>query len=80
MNRRLCSVWDWREGLYRYYATPTLLDLGEEPRPTTPLPPMRLPLGDPPESLLRELPGGSLYVGKGARAQGEIVVESRVRP
>lgn len=80
MNRRTASVWNWRDGLYDYYAVPTLLDAGEDPRPPPPMQPLRPPLGDPPERLLRVLPGGSLYIGSGVRALGEIMVLAAGRP
>lgn len=59
--------------LYHYYAAPTLLDRGEDPTPPEPRRRLRPPLGDPPEWLIRELPSGSLYLGRGRVAQGEIV-------
>jgi hypothetical protein len=74
MQRRICSVWSWPQRLYHYYAAPSVLDRGEDPKAPSSMQPLRRPLGDPPERLLRELPIGSLYLGRGAVAQGEIVV------
>lgn len=81
MSRRICSVWSWPERLYLYYAAPPL-DTDEPPNQTKPRARgIRPPLGDPPEQLLRVLPPGSLYVGRGLTAQGEIVTfPSREHP
>lgn len=74
MDRRLVSVWSWPDGLYHYYAVPSVLGDGEPAAPTTPRVSIRPPLGDPPAQLLRPLPPGALYVGRGRLAQGEIVM------
>jgi len=76
MNRRLCSVWSGDEALYHYYAAPVVLDGGNVQHRRLP-PPLRAPLGDPPELLLRQLPAGALYVGRGRIARGEIVTRRR---
>jgi hypothetical protein len=76
VNRRICSVWSWPELRYHYFAAPSLLDLGEDATPPEPRGRLRPPLGDPPELLLRELPPGSLYLGRGPVAHGEIVTRT----
>lgn len=73
MRRRIASVWDWRDGVYRYFAVPTALGRGDEPQPPQAPPSIRTDLGDAPERLMRALPPGSLYVGFGERAKGEIM-------
>jgi len=77
MKRRLFSIWDWSDGVYRYFAGPTRLDQGADPMPPGASLPIRPPLGDPPELLARELPLGSVYVGSGQLALGEIAVGRR---
>ncbi len=80
MNRRTASVWNWCDAVYDYYAIPSLLDAGEDPRPPKPMAPLRPPLGDPPERLLRPLPAGAVYTGRGLRALGEVMVLAAGRP
>jgi hypothetical protein len=76
MTRRLCSVWSNDEGLYLYFAVPVLVS-GESRHRRLSLS-LRPPLGDPLELLLRSLPAGALYVGRGPLARGEIVNPRRV--
>jgi hypothetical protein len=72
-TRRICSVWSWPQHRFHYYVTS--LERGAH----IPLAPLRPPLGDPPERLVRRLPPDAAYLGSGASAIGEVVAHASRR-
>ena len=69
--RRTYSVWMPEERGYSYFAASAASVAQSSSASIHP------PLGDPPEVLLRHLPGGAFYLGRGSLARGEIVVRRR---
>lgn len=66
----LYSTWDWDRNAWRVYRTSETVSVGDDPKP--PRPTAHSALGVDPDTAVRPLPSGAVFVGYDHVARGEV--------